>query len=65
MSGTSEGGKNAAITNKKRYGPGFYVKIGQIGGKVRHPQTRMFSHDRDLAARAGALGGTRSRRKKA
>jgi hypothetical protein len=33
MSGTVEGGKAAAETNKNKYGADFYVKIGAIGGK--------------------------------
>lgn len=32
MPGTTTGGKNAAITNKKKYGEDFYKKIGAKGG---------------------------------
>lgn len=34
MSGTREGGRNAATTNKHRYGSDFYSKIGAMGGKL-------------------------------
>ena len=33
MSGNRIGGRLAAETNKKRYGEGFYAKIGSLGGK--------------------------------
>lgn len=32
MAGTIEGGKRAAKTNIKRYGPDFYKTIGKEGG---------------------------------
>lgn len=34
MGGTVSGGKQAAQTNKRKYGDDFYVKIGKIGGKI-------------------------------
>ena len=36
MAGTKIGGMKAAATNKKRYGKGFYAKIGRIGGENGH-----------------------------
>ena len=33
MSGTSAGGKKAAIINKNRYGDDYYSKLGKVGGK--------------------------------
>lgn len=33
MSGTITGGKQAAQTNKERYGEDWYKRIGAIGGK--------------------------------
>jgi hypothetical protein len=33
MSGTLNGGKAAATTNKKRHGADFYARIGAIGGR--------------------------------
>lgn len=33
MAGTIEGGKQAARTNKAKYGESFYARIGQIGGR--------------------------------
>lgn len=62
MAGTKEGGKAAAITNKKKYGADFYVKIGAIGGKLG--RTGGFYANRELARIAGAKGGTISRRGK-
>lgn len=34
MPGTQAGGKNAAKRNKELYGEDFYVRIGQMGGKL-------------------------------
>lgn len=62
MSGTVRGGKQAAATNKARYGKDWYAKIGAIGGK--NGRTGGFFADRDLARRAGSKGGTVSRRGK-
>ncbi|HUD03661.1 MAG TPA: hypothetical protein VMR51_02635 [Patescibacteria group bacterium] len=62
MAGTINGGKAAATTNKIRYGSDFYAKIGAKGGKKGH--TGGFYADRELARKAGALGGRVSRRTK-
>lgn len=62
MAGTVAGGKAAADTNKKRYGTGFYAKIGAIGGKKG--KTGGFYANRELARLAGAKGGRKSRRGK-
>lgn len=55
MAGTKTGGKNAAATNKLRYGSDFYSKIGAKGGK--NGTTGGFYANRELARRAGKLGG--------
>lgn len=60
MAGTKTGGAKAAQTNKERYGEDFYKTIGSIGGKKG--TTGGFWADRELAKRAGKLGGTISRR---
>lgn len=60
MSGTSAGAKLAAQTNKKLYGSDFYQRIGAIGG--RKSRGGGFK-DRELAMRAGRLGGRASSRK--
>lgn len=39
-------------------------EIAKMGGHARRPETRSFAMDRDLAARAGTLGGQASRRTK-
>lgn len=62
MAGTKAGGLAAAATNKEKYGPDFYGKIGKLGGSVRRPETRMFYRDRELARTAGTRGGRISRR---
>ena len=62
MAGTKEGGKAAAITNKKKYGADFYVKIGGMGGKLG--KTGGFYANRELARTAGRKGGLISRRGK-
>lgn len=62
MAGTKAGGKAAAATNKKKYGSDFYAKIGAKGGKLSN--TGGFYANRDLARKAGAVGGRISRRTK-
>ena len=62
MSGTSEGGKQAAVTNKANHGEDFYSKIGKLGGQVGH--TGGFYANRELAREAGRKGGQTSRRGK-
>ena len=36
MAGTKSGGQKAAETNKRKYGDGFYARIGQKGGRNGH-----------------------------
>ena len=62
MAGTEKGGKEAAKTNKKKYGADFYAKIGAKGGRLG--RTGGFAANRDLARIAGAKGGRISRRTK-
>lgn len=62
MAGTVIGGKAAAATNKSKYGADFYARIGAIGGK--RGRTGGFWANRELARRAGAIGGKISRRTK-
>lgn len=62
MPGSKLGGLKAAATNKLKYGEGFYSRIGSLGGKIG---TTGGFHDRELARRAGRLGGAASRRGKA
>lgn len=63
MAGTKAGGMAAAATNKAKYGPDFYAKIGAKGGKLG--RTGGFFANRDLARKAGQKGGRISRRSKA
>jgi general stress protein YciG len=60
MAGTVEGGKAAAKTNIERYGKEFYKIQGAKGGKLG--RTGGFFANRELARKAGAKGGTISRR---
>lgn len=60
MSGTKEGSKKAAATNKAKYGSDFYKRIGSIGGKLG--RTGGFAANRELASIAGRKGGLKSRR---
>lgn len=62
MSGTIEGGKQAAKTNKERYGADWYAKIGAKGGKKG--TTGGFYANRELAIEAGRKGGLISKRDK-
>lgn len=60
MAGTKAGGQKAAATNKAKYGSDFYARIGQMGGKLGH--TGGFYVNRELARKAGRVGGRISRR---
>lgn len=62
MSGTQIGGAKAAKTIKSK-DPEFYRRIGAIGGKKG--RTGGFYANRELAAEAGAIGGRKSKRRKA
>ncbi len=63
MAGTRDGGVAAAKTNKTRHGKDFYARIGAKGG--RNGRTGGFAANRELARKAGAKGGSISRRRKA
>lgn len=60
MAGNMVGGKKAAATNRERYGDNFYASIGRKGGKNGH--TGGFAADPELARKAGAIGGKKSKR---
>jgi general stress protein YciG len=62
MAGTKEGGKKAAAKNVARDAL-FYAKIGAKGGRNGH--TGGFAANPELARKAGAKGGSISRRGKA
>lgn len=60
MAGTVHGGIAAAKKNKALHGKDFYARIGAKGGKKG--RTGGFAANRELARKAGALGGSISRR---
>jgi hypothetical protein len=60
MAGTAKGGKLAAKKNKTKHGKDFYKRIGALGGRSGH--TGGFYANRELARKAGAVGGRVSRR---
>ena len=60
MAGNMVGGKKAAATNRERYGDNFYASIGRKGGQNGH--TGGFAADPELARKAGAIGGKKSKR---
>ena len=60
MSATRAGGLKARDKNLAK-DPDFYKKIGALGGKKGH--TGGFYADRELARRAGAIGGRISKRR--
>ncbi|MBO7732221.1 MAG: hypothetical protein J6S67_06705 [Methanobrevibacter sp.] len=62
MSGTLEGGRKAAIMNKKLHGEDFYKRIGKMGGSVSGIE-KGFALNHKLARIAGAMGGRISKRK--
>ena len=64
MAGTIEGGRNARETNIRRYGPGFYARIGARGGHNGHTGgfAWMKEHDPKRLSSLGSRGGRRSHR---
>ena len=71
MPGTKIGGAKACATNKKKFGPDFYERIGAMGGKKG--KTGGFASDvvgvdgltgRERASTVGRKGGLKSRRGK-
>lgn len=61
MPGSKIGGLKTAKRNKERYGDDYYHRIGSKGGRARGPKG--FALNPDLARKAGAKGGRRSRRR--
>lgn len=61
MAGNHSGGRKSAITNKQKWGPDFYAKIGAAGGKKS--RTGGFYARRDVASFAGSIGGKLSKTK--
>lgn len=67
MAGTKLGGQRAAETIKKKYGKGFYREIGKkslASWERNGRKPKGFAANKELARRAGAIGGKVSRRKK-
>ena len=65
MAGTRTGGQTAAATNKQKYGPDFYARIGAAGGKKGHKGGFAAGEEgRARARKFGAIGGRLSRRGK-
>lgn len=72
MAGTKIGGLRAAKTNKEKYGPEFYKKIGSKGGKLGHTGgfhtddrsfiEKVMRKPRHHASYWGRIGGTISKR---
>jgi general stress protein YciG len=64
MPGTKAGAQRSKATMLERYGSSYYAMIGQRGGRVNRPESRLFSVDRDAARRAGTKGGQTRRKLK-
>lgn len=62
MGGTRIGGLKVRDINYKKRGRDWYQRIGAIGGKA---STTGGFKDRELASRAGRIGGLKSKRGKA
>ena len=62
MPGTLAGGRKARDTNYKKHGEDFYKRIGSIGGKTPTTKPKGFAANPELAKKAGAIGGKRSKR---
>lgn len=70
MAGTKEGGKRASKTNLARHGLDYYRRIAYLAQEsyLSKPKSerkpRGFAAHPDLAKKAGALGGSISKRTK-
>lgn len=66
MSGTLDGGKAAAQTNKRLHGEDFYRRIGSMGGKKSTTGGFYHASENGLTwhIEAGRKGGLKSRRGK-
>lgn len=62
MPGTKAGGAKTAKKLKDKYGQRYYIEIGRLGGSQPHPETRYFHKHPEIAATAGAKGGSASKR---
>lgn len=62
MSGTKEGGRKAAATNKERHGDDFFASIGSKGGRNGHTGG-FFAMDPKKRSECGRKGGHNSSRK--
>lgn len=60
MANITGGGIKAAKTNKLRHGEDFYKRIGALGGAKG--RTGGFFANRELASKAGRVGGRKSSR---
>jgi general stress protein YciG len=60
MAGTKTGGIKARDKNLKK-NPNFYREIGRLGG-LKSDKPKGFALNRELARKAGAKGGSVSRR---
>lgn len=60
MAGTKEGSLKSKKKILELYGEDFYKKIGHKGGS--NGTTGGFAHSRELARRAGKIGGLKSTR---
>lgn len=68
MAGTKEGGAKACATNKEKYGPDFYKRIGAAGGVKTAADGAIkgfAAMPREKRVEAGRKGGTISRKGKA
>lgn len=62
MAGNKQGALKAAETNKKKYGPDFYAKIG--GQSWKNPERSHktgFALNPELAVEAGRKGGKKTK----
>lgn len=65
MVGTKAGGAKCRNTIYKKFGKDFYKGIGRIGGTTETIKPKGFATNPELARKAGAKGGSISKRGKA
>jgi hypothetical protein len=63
MAGTKEGARKGALTNKQKYGPDFYKKIGSQSWKnpERSHETGFALRPKEVRVELGRLGGKKTK----
>lgn len=65
MAGTKAGGLKVVETNKRKYGEGYYQKIGRMGGKAKKSAPFGFqTMDHERLRQVSSVGGRNAQKAK-